>query len=58
MQKRNIMLRTIICIILAVTVTGCKKSADPEQFSYHGARLTELQKQSMGNDSIEMVEVP
>lgn len=56
MQKRNIMLRTIICIILAVTVTGCKKSADPEQFSYHGARLTELQKQSMGNDSIEMVE--
>lgn len=56
MQERNRFLRIIICIILAVTVTGCQKSDDSEQFSYHGAKLTEMQKQNMGNNSVKMVE--
>lgn len=76
MQKRNFILKTMICMItVLVGVTGCNKnenptgtlqdientaefigSAESDQYSYHGAKLTEMQRQNMGNDMNQMVE--
>lgn len=76
MQKRNFILKTMICMItVLVGVTGCNKNENPtgtlqdientaefigstesDQYSYHGAKLTEMQRQNMGNDMNQMVE--
>lgn len=76
MQKRNFILKTMICMITVIVgVTGCNKNENPtgtlqdientaefigstesDQYSYHGAKLTEMQRQNMGNDMNQMVE--
>lgn len=62
MQKRNTAAGIMICIItMTVTVAGCQNtetafSFDPEQFSYQGAELTEIQKRNMGKNMAGMVE--
>lgn len=54
MQKGHLSFSIIICmIVLSVSVTGCNKN---DQYSYHGAMLTEMQRQNMGNDLDRMVE--